>query len=180
MHDLNMLAAEIHSAAVEKGFWAVEEAEEKHIAKMHGELSEALQEDRCGRPLLYVDDIEVSCAITDPAQFDGRKPEGVAAELADFVMMLLDWAKARDVVIDDYIKEPMSLASESLPYFVKTMHEGIVLVSIEYVKKPEQHYAYMARCVEMWLRKRGVDLWEVIRLKMEYNKSRPALHGRLY
>ena len=99
MIDLNKLADELHAAAVEKGFWAVDDAEEKHVAKMHSELSEAVQEDRCGRPLLYVDDIEVVDRITNPAMFDGRKPEGVAAELADFVMMVLDWAKARDEMI---------------------------------------------------------------------------------
>ena len=48
MVDLNKLAAEIHEAAVKKGFWSVEDAEAKHIAKMHSELSEAVQADRAG------------------------------------------------------------------------------------------------------------------------------------
>ena len=27
---------------------------------------------------------------------------------------------------------------------------------------------------------KGYDLWQIIRQKMEYNKSRPKLHGRAY
>lgn len=183
--NLNQLAAELHEAAVEKGFWFLAEAEEKHIAKMHSELSEAVQEDRCGRPMLYVDDIEVAEKITDPAQFDGRKPEGIAAELADFVMMVLDWAKERDEEIADHDKvfSGKNLAesnSTTLPHLVNNLHEGIVLISNDWVSRADIHFAFIAYVVEGWLAHRGVDLWQVIRLKMEYNKSRPALHGRLY
>lgn len=185
MIDLNKLAAEIHEAAVKKGFWEVEDAEERHVAKMHSELSEAIQEDRCGRPLLYVDDIEVMDRITDPAMFDGRKPEGVAAELADFVMMVLDWARERDVVIADtgkvFQKEPAFKIDEvTLPHLVNNMHEGVMLVMNDWVPKPDLQIAFMTYCVEHWLKARGIDLFDVIRQKMAYNESRPELHGRLY
>ena len=185
MIDLNKLAAELHDAAVEKGFWAVDDAEEKHVAKMHSELSEAVQEDRCGRPMLYVDDIEVMDKITDPAQFDGRKPEGVAAELADFVMMVLDWAKARDEMIASPSEVFVSgnaddITDALLPHLVNNLHEGIALVHNDWVPCPAVQFAFMTHFVDLWLRARGVDLWQVVSLKMEYNKSRPKLHGRLY
>lgn len=185
MIDLNKLAEGLHAAAVEKGFWDVDDAEEKHVAKMHSELSEAVQEDRCGRPLLYVDDIEVMDRITDPAQFDGRKPEGVAAELADFVMMVLDWAKARDEMIappsEVFLSSDVSDITDALlPHLANNMHEGIVLVHNDWIPSPAVQFAFMTHFVNLWLEARGVDLWQVIRLKMEYNKSRPALHGRLY
>ena len=38
MVDLKNLAAEIHEAAVKRGFWDIEDAEEKHLAKMISEL----------------------------------------------------------------------------------------------------------------------------------------------
>lgn len=38
----------------------------------------------------------------------------------------------------------------------------------------------MEYAVRVWLKARGIDLWQVICLKMEYNRSRPKLHGRLY
>lgn len=191
MIDLNKLAEELHAAAVEKGFWAVEEAEIKHIAKMHSELSEAVQEDRCGRPLLYVDDIEVCDRITDPAMFEGRKPEGVAAELADFVMMVLDFcaqvelepATLLDGISFESYRSIMheDAKSMSLPEFVLMLHRAI-----DNLTYPDDFNAMggallvMTYGVCLWLEIHGVDLWDIIRLKMEYNKSRPALHGRKY
>ena len=193
MIDLNKLAQELHEAAVAKGFWDVEDAEIKHIAKMHSELSEALQEDRCGRPMLYVDDIEVEARITDPAMFDGRKPEGVAAELADFVMMLLDMTQ-RHGKLDlndmtdayrDQSRKNMSKVLEDMPLhlFVLILHKNFVFLlfpDLVYVPHIMYPFGFVLYGVELWLEQRGIDLWQVIRLKMEYNRSRPALHGRLY
>lgn len=183
MTDLNKLAAELHEAAVAKGFWDVEDAEIKHIAKMHSELSEALQEDRCGRPMLYVDDIEVLDRITDPAQFDGRKPEGVATELADFVMMLLDLIaqlelKLPDGQPDEWLDEKIDddeLRSNGIWVLVCALHAELcdLVCDMRMAHKP-------IVMVNEWLRVHGIDLLEIIRLKMEYNKSRPPLHGKLY
>lgn len=183
MVDLNKLAAELHAAAVKKGFWDVEEAEIKHIAKMHSELSEALQEDRCGRPMLYVDDIEAMERITDPTVFDGRKPEGVAAELADFVMMVLDWAAASgDILLDTdaTFHRDATISALSLPELVCNMHEMLALV--DYVTMVPEGFmrTSIPYMISEWLEARGIDLWQIIRLKMEYNKSRPKLHGRAY
>lgn len=183
--DLNKLAAELHEAAVKKGFWDVEDAEEKHIAKMHSELSEAIHEERCGRPLLYVDDVVILERIVDVNQFDGRKPEGIAAELADFVMMVLDWAEYRKVTIASpgelFLESNVCEAAEvTLPQLVNNLHEGVVLVSNDWISGPAIQFAFMAYCVKCWLEVRGYDLFEIIRLKMAYNESRPALHGRKY
>ena len=184
--DLNELARELHAAAVEKGFWDVEEAEIKHIAKMHSELSEALQEDRCGRPLLYVDDIEELERVTDIYKFDGRKPEGVAAELADFVMMTLDWARQRKDTLCP-LREVLASTDDvtdieamSLPELVNIMHEGVVMVDNAYRLDQSVQLTFTVRVVELWLEFHGCDLWQIIRLKMEYNQSRPKLHGRAY
>ena len=184
MVNLNKLATELHSAAVEKGFWGVEDAEIKHIAKMHSELSEAIQEDRCGRPMLYVDDIEVEARITDPAMFDGRKPEGVAVELADFVMMALDLCAKEEYALPSGDPHGWLLYDEcnddalrdsGLWTLVCALH--MELCNIVY----NLNVAPKAICmVHEWLRVHGVDLLGIIRLKMEYNKSRPALHGRAY
>lgn len=80
--DLNKLAMEVHAAAVAKGFWRAFDAEERNIACLHAEISEAVQADRLGMPI---------CEI----ERDGGKPEGVGVELADFAMRLLDYAAYR-------------------------------------------------------------------------------------
>lgn len=190
MVDLNKLAQEIHEAAVKKGFWDVEDAENKHIAKMYSELSEALQEDRMDRPMLYVDDIEIGDISTNPADFDGRKPEGIAAELADFVMMVLDFAAAigLDVqsIIDLADKEFRGFALndyKEMPLYKLVLECHSALTEATLLKKITDLFTGMCIMicgVNMWLEQRGIDLWQVIRLKMEYNKARPPLHGRKY
>lgn len=190
MVNLNELAQQLHAAAVEKGFWDVEDAEIKHIAKMHSELSEAVQEDRCGRPMLYVDDIEVMDRITDPAMFGGRKPEGVAAELADFVMMALDFCAWIELDIDGIIAPKMGgyrafaindYKKASLCTLVLECHSALTKATLaDDVMDIFAGMSIMIYGVEMWLEQRGYNLSEIIRLKMEYNRSRPKLHGRAY
>lgn len=174
MIDLNKLAAEIHAAAVGKGFWDVEDAAEKHVAKMHSELSEAVQADRAG--IMY------------EIEREGAKPEGVAAELADFVMMALDLLAREDFEMDEIFmhvhkgirrsEKNMNLAREStLPALVNNVHK---LVSNAVYGNKLDALAVAVIVVDAWLHVRGHDLWEIIRQKMDYNKSRPKLHGRAY
>ena len=185
MIDLNKLAAEIHEAAVAKGFWDVEDAKEKHLAKMISELGEVVQEDRCGRPLLYVDDIKVMCRITDPAMFDGRKPEGVAAELADFAMMTIDLCAYFDGRLPDVPIETWNEAEGVEEFFKDTepyvLVDGLAAYLLAIMRTCNtEPFLQILDAIHTWLRVRGYDLWEIIRLKMEYNRSRPPLHGRKY
>lgn len=194
MIELNKLAQEIHEAAVAKGFWAVDDAGEKHIVKMYSELAEAIQEDRCGNPMLYVDDfaIDFDGKITDTAQFEGRKPEGIAAELADFVMMALDLMASIGISAElDKLLGPVREAMRSEVYVLYNdtpLYRFVLLCihALEKMNNPEDNadiltsMQVMTHGVELWLEQRGIDLWQVIRLKMEYNRARPPLHGRKY
>ena len=175
MVDINKLAAQLHGAAVKKGFWDVEDALNKHIAKMHSELSEAVQADRIG--MMY--DIER----------DGAKPEGVAAELADFVMMALDYFEYGNVIelvskfyYEHWNETEKIVKDVSLPVLVNALHESVTKAHSSEVDFKETLIAtlFMVGAPETWLKARGYDLWDIIRQKMEYNRSRPKLHGRLY
>lgn len=177
MIDLNKLAEEIHAAAVEKGFWDVEEALDKHIAKMHSELGEAVQADRAG--VMY------------EIERDGGKPEGVAAELADFVIMALDYAENGHALQNVLgLMDPVREALEEFDNFrgaplcvvVNMMHDALCSACSEKSSIEDACIAIsaMINAPEVWLKDRGYDIWEIIRQKMEYNKTRPALHGRLY
>ncbi len=120
---LNELAKEIHENAVEHGWWDEPRSFGEVDALCHSELSEALEEHRDGRPMVYVlnlsgDDKVVPRLEEDTDKFNGRKPEGVAVEMADCIIRILDW------------------------------------------------------CGE-----EGIDIDKIIRLKMEYNKTRPYRHG---
>lgn len=190
MVDYNKIAAELHADAVAKGFWDVPYAIEKHIAKMHSELSEALQEDRCGRPMLYVDDIQEPERVTDVSKFDGRKPEGIAAELADFVMMTLDLFAETGLNINallgpayDSLNSDLYVMYNELPLHRLVLHCHDATTHLLCGADNDQLISAIFMCthgIELWLKQRGVNLWDVIALKRAYNKNRPALHGRKY
>lgn len=175
MIDLNKLAAEIHAAAVEKGFWDVENAQIKHIAKMHSELSEAVQADRAG--VMY------------EIEHEGAKPEGVFAELADFVMMVLDLFECngcleRVMEYERFVSEDERkiVMNATLPDLAISAHAALsIMIDPEVSENDTLIFAFSAIYMPMaWVEAHGYDLWQIIRQKMEYNKSRPRLHGRAY
>lgn len=105
---LNALAKEIHATAVEKGWWEPERLRSfgELVALMHSELSEALEAYRilpAGTP--------VTIQWTD----DGEKPEGVAIELADVLIRLLDTTAALGLDMDEAVRIKMKY-NASRPY----------------------------------------------------------------
>ena len=74
--NLDEWAREIHEIAVEHGWWEEERSFGEIVALCHSELSEALEADRRGEELVE--------------ERDG-KPEGVAVEMADCLIRILDW-----------------------------------------------------------------------------------------
>jgi len=126
---LNEFAADIHQNAVDHGWWEKERSFPEIIALIHSELSEALEEFRSGKPLFYYNIDECDGLPCSPILEGkhicenvnctrGRKPEGVAVELADCIIRILDYCG-----------------------------------------------------------KEGIDIETAIRIKHEYNKSRPYRHG---
>lgn len=180
MIDLNKLAAELHEAAVEKGFWAVWDAEKKHLAKALSELGEVIRADSAG-------------VMFEPEDSISGKPEGVVVELADFAMMLLEYAAHIEAPIKDfeetYCKVEHLYAAGMKAIDQIPAYELACILALDFTpnviygsERDGVHGGIVSAffVVKRWLKVRGYDLLEIIRLKMEYNKSRPALHGRLY
>lgn len=130
-------AKEIHENAVKHGWWDEPRSFGEIVALCHAELSEALEEYRDGNPMVYYNcnggricvdyrqDENVSCGsrVYDPDEPGhchalNRKPEGIATEMIDCVIRILDWCG-----------------------------------------------------------KEGIDVDEIMRIKHEYNKTRPYRHG---
>lgn len=106
--NLNEWAHEIHDNAVDHGWWDAQKELPEVLMLIVSELSEALEEDRAGREMVWYDG-------------DSGKPEGIAVEVADALIRILDW-----------------FGSERL------------------------------------------DVEQIVRMKHDYNKTRPYRHGKKY
>jgi hypothetical protein len=94
------LAARIHQTAVEHGFWNSPRNFGEMIALMTSELSEALEEDRSGSPVVWAQ-CDSCKEVRTPADWPvgplgwmchglTLKPEGAATELVDAIIRELD------------------------------------------------------------------------------------------
>lgn len=115
---LNDLSKEIHKNAIDHGFWDhPRPSTPETIALCHSELSEALEEYRDRKPMAYtVCDLcphrpkaGWNCAMLDRCEHkDTRdKPEGVAVEMIDCMIRILDWCGYHEIDVDTLIKAKM-------------------------------------------------------------------------
>ena len=111
MKSLNEWAKEVHENAVAHGWWDEPRSFGEIVALCHSELSEALEEYRSGQPLVYCDAIKTNAACADTGEnacagteclkcFPSRKPEGMAVEMIDCMIRILDWCGKEGVDVD--------------------------------------------------------------------------------
>jgi NTP pyrophosphatase (non-canonical NTP hydrolase) len=122
------LQARVHKVSQGKGWWAAERTVGDLIALMHSELTEALEEYREGRE---PGDVYYTCQELDA---DGRvvgssvaesrgeippgmlaRPEGVAVQLGDCVIRVLDFCARWGVDLESLLEEKVAY-NERFPY----------------------------------------------------------------
>ena len=119
---LNELAKNIHANAIEHGWWDEKRSFPEIVALCHSELSEALEEYRDGHPAFYhpcnagglcCDDIpDITCGNRiynsedpdAPCKARSKKPEGIAVELADCIIRILDYCAHAEIDIDEILR----------------------------------------------------------------------------
>lgn len=197
---INKFAAEVHQNAVEHGWWDEERSFGEIIALCHSELSEALEEYRAKRPMVYfvveMDDgkggtyLAIREDIISEEDFAGEKPEGIAVELADCIIRILDWYGKEGLDTDALLLETGIITMCDLPTpvygsfgdFIALLHN---LLSMAYAcwcnaSGTSASALRLAKCIReimAWAKENSVDMEMVLDIKHGYNKGRPYRHG---
>lgn len=194
--DLNELAKEAHQIAVEHGFWDPEPTFGELIALMHSELSEALEEYRAGRPMVWyeceLDGEPCDKVICECKQCNGaymrEKPEGIAVELADCIIRMLDWISAKwekwwgdmDLEIEKCARGcEKSVLQRSFGDDINHLHDMLSAASRNSDNNAIvlSYFQWAISYIFNWAEQKGVDMEPIIREKMDYNRTRPYRHG---
>ena len=210
MMEINQLAEAFHQNAVDHGFWDEPVPAEQAIALIHAEWSEALEEHRAGRLLVYCTNPdcgilakretseEVGCRVCGFR--DGKaKPEGTAMELIDGCIRILDYigfipeesrqayikkSKIVELMFDlDRLTNMLSEVNDwTLPMLVANLHAE---TSAAFLRCVEDYLCItnLLRAVGMalaWIKANGLDPETLMMAKHNYNKTRPRKHGKAY
>lgn len=188
---LNLYAKKCHERAVSKGFWDEPHSVGHYLMLVVSELSEAVEADRIGKwAKLDTDTIDTLQRIAGAPytqEFLREVKDRVEDEIADAVIRMLDllgWMtkdralSEKEVEIDlgvsaFYIAGEMTLADALWPIL-----QEVCCHCNMYAHRTAILYAI--KSLELLCDHLGIDLMAHIGLKLKYNETRPALHGKKY
>ncbi len=201
--DWNQLAEEIHRNAVDHGWYEQPPAMTSVLANIHAELSEAWEAYRNHKPLRWhacgQNGADTLCTGCMPGCTQmAAKPEGIAIELADAVIRMLDTCGHERLDIAAAMAHTPALlgsyaraflrqenADVSFADLLSYLQEVIACAHLEYrivPDKADRHTeSYFAECIllisDYISRFSDTTLTECIRLKHAYNLTRAYRHG---
>ena len=187
---LNRYAKDCHQRAVAKGFWDVPHSVGHYFMLVVTELSEAVEADRIGKwAKLDPDTIDTLQRIEGAIytqEFLREVKDTVEDEIADAVIRLLDllgWI-FRDGPLESFYvnsargeyekEEPPVMLTDALFPIIANASDNLIFSNttagiLNSIKTLEQLCDHL-----------GIDLMTHIELKLKYNATRPALHGKKY
>ena len=205
MLNLNEMSKEIYQVSVEHGWYEDEENRDANtkIALIHSEWSEALEEYRANRPMVWFEcgldkkpceEEQCSDWSGGRCRERGMKPEGIAIELIDGCIRILDFVGYKGWPIPevwDTVEKLMECAKQiqynafeiraentSLPVLVRFLHW--YTAEFEMNEELSDSMLSLLEAVGvafLWIKTHGGDPEDLLRMKHEYNKTRPYKHG---
>lgn len=191
MWDLSEFAKEAHQNAVDHGWWEPEPSFDQVIALCHCELSEALEEYRAGRPMLWYE-CGANKAVCDGDKCEnyGRhggcsyqkdKPEGIAVEMVDCLLRILDYAGKNGWECKFGVRKAWVEQEKEFPSLISELHASLSTAWGMGRAEVVNLDLWMLDCAEKiitWLwHSYGEDWTEILKLKNEHNRTREYRHG---
>lgn len=154
---LKQLQVEAHQIAVAAGWWEPAPSDDAVWCNFLAEVSEAWEEYRAGWPLADIRTVN-------------GKPEGFFVEIADLVIRIADYAEARWWELGCRVVPPQTNPAT----FCLWLSE--LLIGSREDGNPYTFNTVVGGCLA-FAEQHGVNLQDVVRLKMDYNRTRPYRHG---
>lgn len=189
LSDFSNFSRFCHERAVAKGFWDETHPHSHYFVLADGELSEAVEADRIGRWAKLDHDTTDTLQRIEGApyaqEFLRLVKDTVEDELADTVIRLADlygWLLEekprlqKKSLQDEYVPSEAYFTDLSLTqviYRVKCMLFDTVVAEATRIRR-------VVVFIEAYASSLGIDLMTHIELKLKYNATRPALHGKKY
>lgn len=186
---LNRYAKDCHQRSVAKGFWDVPHSIGHSLMLAYGELHEAIEADRLDKWAKLTPKAKENLRVVSGATFTQGflwfVKDRVEDEIADAVIRLLDllgWMIESGtplVGLDNVRGEfgntapPKDLTDALLRVVCSSVLPLSFCSTLEAVLDP-------IKSLEQLCDHLGIDLMTHIDLKLKYNETRPALHGKKY
>lgn len=192
---LTRYAKDFHERSVAKGFWDVPHSIGHYLMLVVSELSEAVEADRLGKwAKLDPDTIDTLQRIEGEPyaqEFLREVKDTVEDEIADAVKRLLDllgWLlktkRTTEILTENDLSKVYGILDTPRP------GEELTLLLLRIVADTsgywrlgllrEKGILYALKSLEQLCDRLGIDLMAHIDLKLKYNETRPALHGKKY
>ena len=204
------MARDVHTNAVQHGWWDGERDVYQIVALIHSEWSEALEEARAGRGMVWYNCNEISTDLNpcnprdefdclnytcqETCEHRSKKPEGIAVELIDGVIRILDLFGAEGLDFHDAESgAPATVESlwenarvlESTPEDIATLVAFLHRFTADAVPDDGDGFIsanLLAACslALSWVHERGCDPMALLMEKHEYNRTRSYRHGKKF
>lgn len=214
MLNLNDFSREVHQNAKDHGWWEEEHSKEEIFACIHSEWSEALEEYRANRPMVWyntcdtgddcggggrcgADVFECVCKghATQGGCPGGHKPEGIAVELIDGCLRILNMFSEYGYTCQSStisqlnkrmrISNPLLSKDTSLCTVICALHSlTVAACDRAFGLHVKEAIAEAIKPLEVamgvaffWIAENGLNPEALLQEKHEYNKTRPYKHG---